>query len=179
MRIDWRGRSYNGPRLQFSNNIIAGWQSTPSAHVLTLREAVRAWLVGQSSIAGIAGSRVYFAVPSQLSAYPCVVVMVPTRAWSHNLAGADGTSIATVEISALGLYESQCIALAEAIRNFADGFQGIQSGVAVLTCLYDDESDPTPVPPPDGSDNFIYQCTVDYRVKHRVPRPTSVTQNYA
>lgn len=150
-----------------------------TALAATLREAVRAWLVSQSSVTAVVGQRVYFAVPSQLAAYPCIAVMVPTRSYGHNLAGADGTSVATVEITALGLTESDCIAAAEAVRNFADGFQGTQSGVAIMTCLYDDESDPTPVPPPDGSDNWICQATIDYRVKHRVPRPTSVTQTFA
>lgn len=142
---------------------------------LTLREAVRAWLASQPALTSVVQG-IYFAQPSQLAAYPCCVIMVPARQYGHNLAGADGTSTATFEISVFGLYESQAIAGIEAVRNFADGFRGVQSGVAILSCLLDDEEDATPVRPPDGSDQFIYQATVDYKVKHRVPSPTSVTQ---
>ena len=52
------------------------------------------------------------------------MLLVDDRKYGHNLAGADGTSVATMEVAALGLVESQCIAIVEAIRNFADGFRG-------------------------------------------------------
>lgn len=146
---------------------------------LTLREAVRAWLVSQRSVSALVGTGVYFAVPSQLAAYPCLVISVNGRQYGHNLYGADGTSNALVEITAFGLRESQCIAIAEAIRDFADGFRGPQSGLSILACFLDDESDPTPTAPPDGSDNWIYQATVDYRIRHRVSAPNLVTQTYA
>ena len=155
--------------------ITGGFGGYPLAGSLTLREAVRAWLAGQSSITSIAGG-IYFAKPSQVAAYPCLLIRLDDRKYGHNLAGADGTSVATVEVAALGLVESQCIALVEAVRDVADGFRGTQSGVPIVSCLLDDESDPLPVPPPDGSDNAIYQATVNYRIKHRVPAPTGVTQ---
>jgi Protein of unknown function (DUF3168) len=154
-------------------------QGLPSSVViLTLREAVAAWLRSQSSVTAIVGNRIYFAQPSQRAAYPCCVIKVPTRKYGHNLGGADGTSVATVAITALAIAESQVIALAEAIRNFADGFRGTQSGVGILSCLIDDEADDETAPP-DGSDNWIYQVTLEYRVAHRVPAPTSVTQSSA
>lgn len=151
------------------------WFQTP-ALVLTLREAVRAWLAAEASVTAVVGNRIYFAVPSQLSAYPCLAVLVSARKYGHNLAGADGSSTATVELVGLGLRESDVIAIAEAVRNFADGFRGTQSGLAILSCYLEDEEDPMPVPPPDGSANWIYQVEVDYRIKHRVAAPTSVTQ---
>jgi hypothetical protein len=156
----------------------AGGSAAPPV-ALTLREAVHAWLVGQAPLAAIVGSRVYFGQPSQLAAYPCLVVLIPTRRYGHNLGGADGTSVATVEISGLAAREADCVAMAEAIRDFADGFQGTQSGVPILSCLLDEpaEEDPQPVRSPDGGDSWIYQITLDYRVKHRVPMPTSVAQS--
>ena len=144
------------------------------AVALTLREAVAAWLAGLPALTSVS-PRVYFAQPSQVSAYPCTTVQVKARSYGHNLAGADGTSLATVEITEMALRESQCVALADAVRNSADGFRGTQSGVAILGCLLDDEADGQ-APPPDGSDQWIYQITLEYRVKHRVPAPTNVTQ---
>lgn len=147
----------------------------------TLREAVRAWLAGQAAVSAIVGQRIYFGVPSQMAAYPCLVVTVPHRSYGHNLSGADGTSVATVEITAVASYESQCVALAEAIRDFADGFRGPQSGVAIMSCSLDEpaEADPVPDVAPDGSDDRIYRVTLDYRIKHRVPVPSRVTQAFA
>jgi hypothetical protein len=150
-------------------------QSPGASTVLTLREAVVAWLRSLSPLASIIASRVYFEQPSQLSLYPCVTVKVTARSYGKNLYGADGTSLATVEILPLSLQESSCIAAAEVIRNNCDGFRGTQSGVPILWCKLDDESDDS-TPPPDGSDMWIYQVPVNYRIKHRVPLPTSVTQ---
>ena len=76
------------------------------------------------------------------------------------------------------MFESQCIAMAEAIRNVADGFRGTQSGVAILRMLLQDEAD-VQTAPPDGSDRWIYWTTLEYRCDHRVPAPTSVTQTNA
>jgi len=142
---------------------------------LTLREAVVAWLNSIASLTALVGTRIYFEDPSQMSQYPCVTVKVTEREWGRNLAGADGTSKAMVEISALSLSESSSIAIAEVVRNYFDGFRGNQFTVPILTNYYEDEDDDTTAPP-DGSDNWIYNVILKYRIKHRVPVPTSVTQ---
>lgn len=149
--------------------------ASPGSGALSLREAVIAWLKSLSTLTSIVGSRVYFSAPSQISSYPCVAVKVSERSWGRNLSGADGTSTATVEIDGLGLTESSCIAIAEAIRNNFDGFRGTQSGLPILSNYYTEESDDI-FDPVDGSDQHIYSALQKYRVKHRVPLPTSVTQ---
>jgi hypothetical protein len=159
-------------------NLAMGASPVGATAVLTLREAIAAWLRSQATVTAIVGNRIYWAQPSQASSYPCVTVKVTARTYGYNLAGADGTSLATVSITPMGLYESQCIALAEAVRNVAQGFRGTQSGVAILTCYLDDESDDES-PPPDGSANWIYQTPIPYKIAHRVPAPTSVTQSPA
>lgn len=140
----------------------------------TLREAVIAWLQSDTTLTAIS-PRIYFALPSQMSLYPCTVFEISARSYEHNLAGADGISRATLEITSLSLLESQCIAMAEAIRNVMDGFRGTQSGVAIVRNFLVSEVDDQ-TPPPDGSDQWIYWCTLEYRCDHRVPLPTSVTQ---
>lgn len=142
---------------------------------LTIREAVAAWLRGLSALTAIVGTRIYKQDPSQLSSYPCVVIEQPSREYGRNLAGADGTSLADVQITALALKESQAVAIAEAVRNSWQCFRGTQSGVAILWAYLDDEADGSTAPP-DGSDQWIYQNAVIYRIKHRVPLPTFVTQ---
>ena len=106
-----------------------------------------------------------------------MLLQVPERPYGHNLAGADGTSVATVEITGMAQTEASAVAIAEAVRNSCDGFIGTQSGVAIMTCLLQDEAN-AQTPPPDGSDNWIYQITLEYRVKHWVTLPTSVTQTF-
>jgi hypothetical protein len=121
------------------------------------------------------GGRIYFSNPSQLSLYPCLTVNVRTRGYGYNLDGHDGSSLATVEITALALREATAIAIAEVIRNSLQGFRGLQSGVSILRCFLDDESDDTSQPI-DGSDQWVYEVTLSYVMKHRVPYPTNVTQ---
>jgi hypothetical protein len=142
---------------------------------LTIREAVAAFLRSLSGLTPIVGTRIYKQDPSQQSKYPCLVIEQPTRNYGMNLAGADGTSIATVQITAMSLQESTAVAAMEVVRNNWQGFRGTQSGVPILWAYLDDEVDGT-TPPPDASDQWIYQVAVTYRIKHRVPMPTSVSQ---
>jgi hypothetical protein len=145
--------------------------------VLNFRQAVNAWLRSLTALTAIVGSRIYKQDPSQLSSYPCVVVELPKRRYGHNLDGADGTSVAEVKFTAMSLFESDCVNCLEAIRNSLDGYSGYQSGVAIMRCLLDDDSEvDETVPPPDGSDQWIYTASVSYVMAHRVPKPTSVTQ---
>jgi len=138
----------------------------------TLREAFAGWLAG---LPGLADAGVYWEQPSQLSRYPCLVLRVPSRSYGHNLAGSDGTSRATVEVTTLSTRQADCVAMAEAIRDHQDGFRGPQSGLAILRLLLEDEAD-SATAPPDGSDNWIYQMTLEYRCDHRVALPASIAQ---
>jgi hypothetical protein len=146
---------------------------------VTLREAVAAFLVNSGALSSIVGNRIYWTNASQVSVYPNVRVRVRERTWGHNLSGADGTSTATIEIVAQHQAsfggESTCVAIVEAIRNVFDGFRGSQSGVAILSSFLIDEEDDDDFPP-DGSDQWIYRVPISYRVRHRVPTPTNVTQ---
>jgi hypothetical protein len=150
-------------------------RSSGAVAVLTVREAVVAFLAGLPGIQALVGSRVYWADPSQVAAYPCIAVKITKRTYVYNLAGFAGASLCTAEITAIGGSESACVAICEVVRDSYQGFRGLQSGVAVLRCLLGDESDDT-VEPPDGSDGWIYQVGVDYEIFHRVPMPTAVAQ---
>lgn len=160
---------------QFGANRFSGPLFRGAATILDFRQAINAWLRSLSALTAVVSTRIYKQDPSQLALYPCLAVEMPERRYGHNLAGADGTSDATVKFTAYSLYESSAVAAIEAIRNSLDGFRGSQSGVAILRCFLDDEEDAT-VPPPDGSDQWIYAPSVTYIIRHRVPAPTSVTQ---
>ncbi len=153
------------------------WTFTVNA---TIREAIVSFLNSLVPLTAIVGPRIYWAHPSQKSNYPNVCVGVSERSWGHNLDGADGTSTATFDITVQhqdpgGSGESTCVAMAEAIRNYFDGFRGTQVSVAILSIFLMDEGDDQ-VASIDGSDNWVYQIALTYRVRHRVPAPTSVTQ---
>jgi hypothetical protein len=156
---------FGGPLFRVPSNVT----------VLTLREAVMAWLRSLSPLTSIVGQRIYKQDPSQMSLYPCIAVEMPTRDYGYNHSGADGTSTGHIQITALSSSESSAVAAIEVIRNNWQGFRGTQSGVPIMWAYLDDEADGT-TEPPDGSDGWIYQAAVTYRIKHRVPAPTSVTQ---
>jgi hypothetical protein len=141
---------------------------------LTIREAVITWIKSLPGLVFLV-PRVTPDDPSQTEVYPCVTVQVTAREYGRNLSGADGTSTATVEITALADTEAQAISIAEVIRDNFDGFRGNQSGVPIGTCHLDDESDGS-VSSPDGGDLYAYFATLEYRIKHRVSLPASVTQ---
>ena len=157
-----------------------GFGTGSSKVSVTIREAIVSFLNNISPLTNIVGSRIYWNVPSQKSNYPTISVQVPDRTWGHNLDGADGTSTATFEITFQhsnpgGHGESTVVAMAEAARNKLDGFRGLMAGVSVLSIFLQEEEDEY-TNPPDGSDNWIYRIVHTYRVRHRVPAPTSVTQ---
>ncbi len=141
----------------------------------TFREAVVAWLNSITALTDLIGDRIYYADPSQLSVYPCVVVYIPTREYQHNLSGSSGVSLATVHIEAISQSESQSQACMEAIRNNLDGFRGTKSGVSIGRCFLEDEYD-AQTPPLAGGLTWIYHYATEYKIWHRVPLPTSVTQ---
>ncbi len=147
----------------------------PPSPPLTLREAVVAWLNSLTALVALVGTRIYFADPSQLSLYPCVVVQVTNRSYEHNLAGSDGVSLATVHIEAISQFESVSVACVETWRNYFDGFRGTQSGVPIGRCFLNDEFD-AETPPLAGSDLWIYHVVTEYVIWHRVPLPTNATQ---
>ncbi len=134
-----------------------------------------AWLNSITDLTNSVGSRIYYADPSQLSVYPCMVLSIPSREYQHNLAGADGVSIATVHIEAISQFESMSQSCMEAVRNNLDGFRGTQSGVSIGRCFLDDEYDGQ-TPPLAGSNLWIYHLVTEYRVWHRVPLPTNASQ---
>ena len=140
-----------------------------------LREAVIAWLGVLAPLEGLVGNRVYYEEPSQLSSYPCVAVEVTEREFGKNLAGADGSSRALVEIRSLAQLKSQSVAISKVVYDYFFGFRGVQDGVPVLSNYYEDEADQVSQPI-DGSDMWIYHTVLSYRVKHRVPVPANITQ---
>ncbi len=152
----------------YSRGFLA-WRWSFSTTQFELRQAVVAWLRTLGDLSAIIGTRIYFDQPSQLSSYPCVVVEVTKRSYGHNHSGPDGTSQATVQITSLASLrgEAQAVAASEVVRNNADGFRGLQSGVAILRCFLGDEADGA-TPPPDGSDQWIYQVALEYEIAHRV-----------
>ncbi len=153
---------------------IIDWNGS-NPPVLTFREAMVAWLNSIAALTALVGSRIYYADPSQLSQYPCLVISIVNRDYFHNLAGADGVSLATVHLEAISQFESESQACMEAVRNNLDGFRGVQSGVPIGRCFLDDEFD-AQTPPLAGSNLWIYHYATEYKVWHRVPTPTSVTQ---
>ncbi len=164
---DWRNESIRAWTLINWNEAT---MSTP-----TFREAVVAWLNSITALTDLIGDRIYYADPSQLSVYPCVVVYIPTREYQHNLSGSSGVSLATVHIEAISQSESQSQACMEAIRNNLDGFRGTKSGVSIGRCFLEDEYD-AQTPPLAGGLTWIYHYATEYKIWHRVPLPTSVTQ---
>jgi hypothetical protein len=143
--------------------------------ILTFREAIIARLNSIAALTTLVGTRIYWDDPSQLSVYPCLVVQVANRDYGHNLDGADGVSVATVSIEAISQFESISVACIEAVRNSLDGFRGPQSGVGIMSCYLEDEVDAT-TPPLAGHKEWIYHVVTEWKIKHRVPAPTAVTQ---
>lgn len=140
----------------------------------TLREAVRSRLLESPGVTDLVDDRVFFGAIPQSARLPAVTYAVISRTTGHNLRGADGVSASLVQVSVWSTKQADCAALAEAIRDRFDGFQGRFDEVEILSCLLQNEVD-LPEPPRASSDSWTYQIAIDYRISHRVSIPSQPT----
>ncbi len=139
----------------------------------TIREAIRGRLVESAEVHDLVDGRVYFGVLPQKAKLPAVTIFVPAKTAGHNLQGSNATAITRVQISAWSTRQSECVAIAEALRHRLDGFQGPMGEVHVNACLLQNEVD-LPEAPKDGSGQWTYQIALDYRISHRVSLPSQL-----
>lgn len=133
-----------------------------------LRPAIAAMLAGNSTVASLTSGRVYFGSAPQAVAYPWLVYWISDRSYGYTLGGADGTSLATVQIQIAAYTEAVSDQLAIAIRGLlGDLAPGVYQGCYILRSLISHEADVL-IAPKGGSGQWISVIDLAFDVMHRV-----------
>jgi len=135
-----------------------------------IRQAVYSRLTSMPAITDLVGSRIYFgALPQSVSLLegPAVTYFIVSRPYGMVLGGSDGGSTARVQMSAHAINQQTSSAIAQAIRDSWDGFQGVVNEVDIMASILQGQID-LPSPPLAGSDQWLYQVSTDYLMLHRV-----------
>lgn len=152
---------------------LARPEPTPPTGPATLREALFARLRATPALTALVGARIYFnALPQSVSgpSLPAVTFYIAARSFRRNLGGPNGTSLATVRVSAWARTELEAAAMVESIRANFDGYQGLWGRVQIMGCFLEDAAD-LPEFPRQGTDTYTYQVALTFNVVHRVPKP--------
>jgi hypothetical protein len=150
----------------------AGGAPPPPTGPATLREAVLSRLSDVPGLSELVGDRIYFASPSQGVSHSQGVVTfsVASRTFGRWLASPNRTSQARVRVSCWSLDELKAAEIADKIRAYFDGFQGLVGQVYFYYILLENEYD-LPEPLGDGRDGMLYQVLLDFTVTHKVSSP--------
>lgn len=132
---------------------------------------LRKYLIAQSGISDIVGSKVHPEVLPTAGQYPQVTYHVISRKHLHNLDGGAGATIDRIQIDCWSYDYSVMLDLADAIRDKLDGFRGAMGDAYVLDVKLDQETDLHELPD-DGTDNVLYHRACDYIVFSREAVPT-------
>jgi hypothetical protein len=135
-----------------------------------LREALRAYLLADLTLAGLVGTRVRPGSFAETDAMPGVTYKVVTDAPGHHLTAATGLSEARVQLDSWARTIGECAAVKARLQLLLDGWADRPAtyGVEVVRAEKLSEVDlhEPPVPP---SEYWLYHISMDFRVKHRTP----------
>jgi hypothetical protein len=133
--------------------------------------AIYDFITNQAAITTRVSTRIFpNSIPQSNTVFPVLVFTQISGPHDHTLSGAAGVFRARFQFDCWSTDYSDCINLAEDIR---DSFQGYQGAMGTVTCqfaLLDNELS-SYTPPTDGSDAGLHRKTLDYIIRLEEPQP--------
>lgn len=138
----------------------------------TLTSELRTYLLADTAIAAAVGTRIRPRKLQQGETYPAIRVNIVGGTSEEHLLGASGLAHTTVQIDAYALTSEAADELAELIRLRLQGHRGLLStvfanGISVASELRQHDE-----PIPDGSGNYRYISSRDFRVSYSQAVPS-------
>ncbi len=153
--------------LYFLSNLgMGGGGTITPTGPSTLREVIYSRLSTTAELTAIVGDRITPFGRPQCQLGPAATFQIVGREFGHHLGGPDGTSSATLRISAWSRKYLEAEAVAKVVRDAFDGYRGTIGGVSIMGCFLEDEAD-LPEYPRNGSDSYLYQIVLTFNVVHR------------
>jgi hypothetical protein len=145
--------------------------TAPPAPTPTIRAALVAALMADPTVASLVEARVMPGIVTEKTLKPAVAVHLLNDSPGRNLSGPDGTSTARVQFTSVSKLLTDDEAVAEAVRNLADGLLNANlGGLPILFAILDPEADDyTDVG--DGTGRAVIRTTMTYLIRYRKPKP--------
>lgn len=123
---------------------------------------LRTYLLADSTISNLIGTRMYPVVLPQSPTYPAVSYSTISAQRGHNMQAPDGLAAQRIQVDAWALTYAQARSLSDAIRNRIDSFRGSMGSTKVQGIFFDTERH---LNEQDGSTVF-YRIETDYIAWH-------------
>lgn len=129
---------------------------------MTIETEIRARLVADSTVSGLVSARIYPLVLPQSPTYPAITYHRVSGVRLHHLGGVSGRAVPRISFSMWAQTYTGCQALAAAVRQSLDGFNGTLTTIKALIeienefDLFEDEA----------SENGVFRIVQDYFCSH-------------
>lgn len=131
-----------------------------------MEEDLRALLLANSGVATMVGSRVTWGGRPQGGALPAVVLHLVGGAKTYTLTGESGPIAKRVQANCLAADYLGAVNTFRAVTAALSGYAGTFGGTYFQGILQD--SEPSDLDAPDGTDQRIYGLTADFIVNHNL-----------
>ena len=138
---------------------------------MTITQAVVAYLNSKSTITDLVGTRISNVRRPQKDTLPAITVRRVGALHEHNLDGAAGSCVASIQLDCWATTNAAAETIGEAVRLVMDGFVGTMGDKAVAVCTFEFEIDLYDEPR-DASDVGVYHVAQDYAIRYTESIPT-------
>jgi hypothetical protein len=142
---------------------------------VSIRDDFKTYLLtktGITDLVGVSGSdRVFPGFLPQGKALPAIVLLTVSDVPDHDMDGANGWTVARIQVDCYAATPGGADALAEQVRLACDGKSGTMGSSTVNWCFHDDAGD-DPYPEPENEPRRRARVRADYRVAYVKTIPT-------
>lgn len=132
---------------------------------MSAAKAMRARLVGDSTLTGLIAQRIYPGKAPQDPTLPYVVYSRISTTRTSTLGGPTRVAEARMQLDIIATSQASAEQVANAVRNRLDGYTGTSASVVVLSSVVEDEQDMSEAI--DGSDSLYYRVVMDVLIQYR------------
>lgn len=125
------------------------------------------YLIGQSAVTAVVGTRVYPNAAPSNQTQPYVVCRLISDVPYKNITGNVGLTVARVQVVVWSQTFGDLDTVHEAVRSVLQNYAGSMGSVTVAWALLDSIGADAPVPPQDNSAVWWYARPADYFVCYR------------
>ena len=126
-------------------------------------KAFRTYLQTKSGVTNLISTRMYPDNLPENHTLPCAVYYVISDVKEHHLGGAAALATVRIQVDCYAATRTGANALAEAIRDAADGYSGAAGDERFQTCHLETQRYDTDTPA-DGSDLYRYLVSQDWMI---------------
>lgn len=142
---------------------------------MSIRNAFKTYLLTKTDFTDLVGAsgnaRVFPGFLPQGTTLPAVVLNIISDVPDHDTQGANGWTVARLQVDCYGLTPDAADAVSEQIRLACDGYTGLMGATEVAWCFHE-EGDDVPEIEPENEERRRQRRHDDYRLAYFKTLPT-------